>query len=232
MIKKIFSLLLLIALSTNLYSVKINNQELNDILKHDEVLTYTTNENNIILKVEKDNITIGSLEVNNLDEIKSLNKDYQEIKSKFKKIESKDLENKIILKSDDSYVYLNNYVVNPETVIMSSDKIIDIQKSILDSKNIYFSCKSLSTDTCFIDNVDFVQIEPVGCDSVFKVIKFLINNEKTEYPKMIQSSIKFDSNEEENYIIVLGSNKLEILFNDGLIGTVQNCDCDKTKSEC
>ncbi len=191
-------------------AVTFNGKDINDLLKPGQVLTYEDkNANNIVLRVKDNVITVGSFKkLSNLENVKGRYDNLEKKKDNIPQISSKKLHNS----SGKAMTVDGAYFVAADEIHLEAGSAMTISDAIMRSKEIFLISNQLNLNGCFTDS-EMLQIETTAPSSLLKALRFTFNKNLQMTP-LIQGNVDFESNNTIEDFIVLGAQKVEIIFAD------------------
>lgn len=208
---KFFFLSLMLFTNNIVQAYTVNGVELSSIIKPGEVLFYEDpTQNNICLLFEDNSVKIGSLPLNNIQEVIEYRDYLLENKNKLYNQTSPD---SLTISSESSITVDGAYLSSDSAIQFEAQTDITIDDAILKGKSVNFICNNIESRATFIET-NIIHLQAADPASPIKIIRFILN-ENVTIPHTLDGVFKF--NEASGTLLVVGAVKVEIIFDPKLV---------------
>lgn len=199
----------------NIFAIKINGSELNDIIKPYQSFIYEVDNDLVSISMKDENINLESLKLDNAEEIKL---DFDKL--------NKEGENNNYPKRVEWLMNFRNSSVDCQSRYCNSDQPISIKagnnvnilNSLLKAPSISVFCKKIDIN-CYSDTNIF-QIESTTPDSLCNIIRFKFKKDRP-FPAFLKGKMDLENNLTEGSFIAGGIETIEIVFSSKLFTSVR-----------
>jgi hypothetical protein len=190
--------------------ITVNNTDINSILQPNQVLIYTVDPkvDNVMLLFKNQNFSIGSVNINQpqviSNKLRELKKDTKLSSLKGGKVE---------LNTGAIATHAGAKIVGTEEILIKANIALGVTNTILRSPKAYLVANHFNLQACFLESADFLQLESVSKDALFRIIRFTFRKD-SKFPDFAQGVISLDTGKIEDGLIVSGVSKVEILLHE------------------
>ncbi len=201
-------LLLTMIVPLALDAITVNGKDLKKIIAASQVLSFTPGEgDNIVFAFDGQNLNLGSLTINNHNEIQ---KGFNFLEQNRDKMSSLTAGAILSVQSGLTSSHEETYLSAREKIILQAGTSMVISNSIMESPRISLIANQLDIN-CFIKDCKHLQIEPMSEQSPFKVIHFSLSDD-SQYPLFAQGIVDLSTGKTDSFT-VLGATEVDIVFN-------------------